>query len=410
MTTAPTPPPPSNTPSRRGGVCILPPKPTATLLIDYFGATSKANLPFSDAQLYSLDPALVSSNTDTIYDNTPLSATATTPASNSSTPAVTPTSATAISTPLSSRKRALTSDDSSDKGSTSKRRRTSDAKRSSSRKKDPAAGDDEDDDEAGSDSDSDGTRAGVDSDSDDGLDAFTEGDDEELEARFDIDGIVDRVINKLQDEQAKSARRPRFASGTPVSHEALDGIDDREQLNRESIAPECPECIRFLTSYRQHLRSSHNMLVDHITQEWIELWFAGNFQLVRGVGVTNPIGEVVPPSPPGPLSPPSPSSSSTPAPPNPHPLTTPILYSRNKFLKEEVNPFLRAMGLSQWHVRTPLYKEWFLRHVMKQSEKELRKAGPFFLRRKATSEAVERQLFESLRKKFHPSAADNTDD
>jgi len=226
---------------------------------------------------------------------------------------------------------------------------------------------DEDDDEDDDDDDED------DSSDEDG------GSRNKKNRRINIDNVVERVVTRLQLEQARADRRRKNAhSGTPVSHDPLDPSEEFEHLNHESAAPECSECQTFLSSYRQHVQASHTSLVDTITQEWIEVWFTGNFQLVRGIGAAQNTGEAIANS-------------------------APIIYSRNKFLKEEVNPFLRALGLSPWHVRTPLYKDWFLRNVMKQSEKELRKAGPFYLRRKTVREEVERQLLKSLQIKHRNS-------
>jgi hypothetical protein len=133
-----------------------------------------------------------------------------------------------------------------------------------------------------------------------------------------------------------------------------------------------------LQELSSHTQQDHSLVEEHVLKELVKTWFEANFRILE-------------------------KSSST---------TTDeqeFMIPKGKFLKNEINPFLLSLGFGEWTQRTKLYKDWFLRELLNQTEAQIRQARPWTLARKLSKsgllEGLEgycAKLREGTKRDYHP--------
>ena len=73
-----------------------------------------------------------------------------------------------------------------------------------------------------------------------------------------------------------------------------------------------------------------------------------------------------------------------------------LVLNRGTFLQQEINPFLTRLGFTTWNAKTKLYREWFLREFLGQTEAQTRLAKPFRLLRKVSEVQALQRLGQLL--------------
>lgn len=107
---------------------------------------------------------------------------------------------------------------------------------------------------------------------------------------------------------------------------------------------------------------------EHVAKELVKTWFEANFKVLDK----------------------SPSSSSISQANNQD--EQELVITKGHFLKHEINPFLISLGFEEWNPRSKLYKDWFLRDYLHQSEVQMRQARPWVLARKVSQSGLLQRL------------------
>ncbi|MDP1601845.1 MAG: hypothetical protein Q8M03_01100 [Legionella sp.] len=143
--------------------------------------------------------------------------------------------------------------------------------------------------------------------------------------------------------------------------------------NLSHSSQSCQQCADLFQQYQSHLASGRIAVVVEVVKRWVAAWFNASFEFV----VDNEDG----------------STSASAGRPEPQMV---LVFNRGTFLQQEINPFLTRLGFTAWNAKTKLYREWFLREFLGQTETQTRLAKPFRLLRKVSEVQALQRLRQLL--------------